>query len=748
MPSLNNISSGKTETITFGTTKSKVSNNKVGSVEVTKDLTDYTQGEVEFNNKLVAKEMHVMPNGVFYTSGWEGQIIRYDPTVSALQSRFKAVGTPPCVPDRQHWNRLDEIIEHDGKLYMGTSDGYIFRFDPSTNGIENFVKPIRAIDVMGLTFSTLDGRLYGINGGDEEGISRFWCLDTEKGIFDVDYPAVKVFNRKPMGDIVCLKNGTIVMTETERVANLWVLTPGEKKPYKINEATPPSNPRDVNLKKPNIFVGHKKLEVDVYPIPSAMHGGYVWRHLSDFSRRWGELEAYKTQIWIQGDGTVGMGNVFLDSYHATGNEYYYRAAEKAAEALIWGQLPSGGWNYVVDFAGDRSLKEWYNTIGKNAWGFEEFNHYYGNATFDDNTTIDAAKFLLRIYLQKLDIRFKPALDKAIEFTLESQYPLGGWPQRYPLKYDFPHGGLPDYTSFYTFNDDVISGNIDFLIQCYMTLGGERFLGPIQRGMNFYLITQQGNPQGGWGDQYNMKLEPASARSYEPAALLTSSTYNNAMLLLRFYEYTGDRKFLARVPDAIQWIESSRLPKNETEDGRKTHPMFVEVGTNKAIYSHRRGSGVTDGHYWVDYKDENPLLHYGAKSYIDIELLKKEYERINALSPEEATKNSPLKVERFRSDNTPQSYYDVSKGSSGEAPDESKVRAVINSLGDQNCWLTKHEWNSRPYSVSKTGEETNTAGLSTEGGARILDSSDQQYITTREYIRNMELLINYIKQSKN
>lgn len=268
-----NTRSEKTETITFGTTKSKVSNTMVDSVEVVKDLTDYTEGEVEFNNKLVAKAMYVMPNGVLYTSGWDGQIIQYDPTVSAPQGRFKVVVTLPCVQDRQHWNRLDEIIEHDGKLYMGTSDGYIFRFDPSTNGIENFGKPIRAIEVMGLTFSTLDGRLYGINGGDEEGISRFWCLDTEKGIFDVDYPAVKVFNRKPMGDIVCLKNGTVVMAETERVANLWVLTPGEKKPYKINEATPPSNPRDVNLKKPNIFVGHKKLEVDVYPIPSAMHGG-------------------------------------------------------------------------------------------------------------------------------------------------------------------------------------------------------------------------------------------------------------------------------------------------------------------------------------------------------------------------------------------------------------------------------------------------------------------------------------------
>ena len=270
-----NIHTGKTETINFGTSNSMVSNHMVGAVKVIKDLTDYTPGEVEFNNKLVAKAMYVMADGILYTSGWDGRIIRYDPSVSNPQDRFKAVATLPSVTARQLWNRLDEIIEHNGKLYMGTSDGYIFRFDPSTNGIENFGKPIRAIEVMGMAFSTLDGKLYGISGGGEEGLSRFWCLDTGKGIFDVDYPAVKVFNRKPMGDMVCLNNGTIVMAETERVANLWVLRPGEKKPDKTDKIIPPSDPRDLgaNLKKTDPFVGHKKLEVSVYPIPSAMHGG-------------------------------------------------------------------------------------------------------------------------------------------------------------------------------------------------------------------------------------------------------------------------------------------------------------------------------------------------------------------------------------------------------------------------------------------------------------------------------------------
>ena len=31
---------------------------------------------------------------------------------------------------------------------------------------------------------------------------------------------------------------------------------------------------------------------------AAVDGGYVWQYLPDFSRRWGELEATPTMIWV------------------------------------------------------------------------------------------------------------------------------------------------------------------------------------------------------------------------------------------------------------------------------------------------------------------------------------------------------------------------------------------------------------------------------------------------------------------
>ena len=117
------------------------------------------------------------------------------------------------------------------------------------------------------------------------------------------------------------------------------------------------------------------------------NGGFVWYYLPDFSRRWGELEATPTMIWLQDPGTAGVGNMLLDAYEATGDEFYYSAAEKVGAALIHAQLDCGGWNYVYDFSGRDSLIRWYDTVGAAAWRLEEFQEFMDNATFDDGCTV-------------------------------------------------------------------------------------------------------------------------------------------------------------------------------------------------------------------------------------------------------------------------------------------------------------------------------------------------------------------------
>lgn len=370
-------------------------------------------------------------------------------------------------------------------------------------------------------------------------------------------------------------------------------------------------------------------------------GGYVWAYKTDFSRRWGELEAKPSMVWVQPPGTPSMGHVFLDAYHATGNEYYYKAAEKTAKALIWGQHVSGGWNYMFDFLGEASLKDWYNTIGRNGWRLEEFHHYYGNATFDDGGTAEASKLLLRLYLEKLDPRYKPALERAIEFVLKSQYPIGGWPQRFPLSYEYSSGGKPDYTSYITFNDDVAMENIEFLLMCYQALGDTRVIDPIIRAMNSVLVTQLGPPQPGWALQYSLDLKPAGARSYEPKALATHATVSSINQLMTFYRLTGESKFLAPIPAAMRWLASLKLAPNMMDEPGRNYPTFVELGTDKPLFIHRSGSNVTNGEYFINYEGSATPTHFSSRRVIALDQLRNRYEQLRDMAVDKLIAQSPL-----------------------------------------------------------------------------------------------------------
>ncbi len=482
------------------------------------------------------------------------------------------------------------------------------------------------------------------------------------------------------------------------------------------------------------------------------NGGFVWYYLPDLSRRWGEMEAYKTMVWVQDGGTVSVGHMLLDAYEVTHNEYFYEEAERAGAAMIWGQSHEGGWNYLIDFAGDRSLKKWYATIGKNGWRLEEFQHYYGNDTYDDDVSSDAARFLLRLYLEKLDPKYKPALDKAINFILKSQYPNGGWPQRYPLKHDFAKAGHPDYSSFYTFNDDVIWENVYFLIQCYETLGEQRFLEPINKGMNFYLLVQGKN--GAYGQQYDQNMKVAGARTYEPGAYVPRYTYNNCLLLLKFYQYTGDRKYLAHIPDAIKWLEKVKLPARMTQNGKYTHSLYVDPATDKPLFVHRKGSNVTYGSYYTDSSDAKLLGHYQGKNTLDLQHLKDEYARVSALSPAAATQHSPLISDAFKATGTPQTFYHLSRmeHEDNETIAETRVQGIIDALDNQGRWLEKHGATSHPYMGDGQNKSATDAYASTQVGdstdtSPFRDTTDQLYISTPAYIRNMQVLINYLRTNK-
>lgn len=489
---------------------------------------------------------------------------------------------------------------------------------------------------------------------------------------------------------------------------------------------------------------------------ASVGGGYVWSALPDFSRRWGELEAAPTMIWVQPPGTATMGHLFLDAWRATGDEDYFAAATAAGQALVRGQHPAGGWDYVIDTAGEESLKRWYGTYGRNAWRMEEFHHHYGNATFDDAGTAEASQLMLRLFLAKRERVWRGPLDRAIAFVLDSQYANGGWPQRFPLSDDAGLHGRPNYTGYITFNDDVAGENIKFLIFAYQTLGDRRLLAPIRRAMDCFLACQQPAPQAGWGLQHLPDtLKPSAARTYEPEALATHTTATNVEALFSFYRLTGDRKYIARVPETLDWLESVRLPARLQRDGR-THPTFVALGTNQPLYVHRRGSNVVNGAYYVDGNPEDTVIHYSSFRAVDVARLRAEYERLAAMTPEAAAAGSPL-LARQGSVGLPD-YFTLgditvsdmtSQGTRPRAATPETLAALVAGLNERGYWPTQLRAVSNPY----IGDGSPEVAPGEFRITRVGDTSDTSpYITdfpvmgvsTGTFIRNMGVLIEAVR----
>lgn len=481
----------------------------------------------------------------------------------------------------------------------------------------------------------------------------------------------------------------------------------------------------------------------------AYRGGYVWSYASDFSRRWGEMEAFPTMIWIQPPGTATVGHVYLDCYHATRDEFYYQAAMEVADGLIAAQHPAGGWNYHHDFAGEESTRRWYDTIGKNGWRLEEFHHYYGNATFDDAGTSEASQFLLRMYVERRSSRLRPAVEKAISFVLDSQYENGGWPQRFPRV-----TGEADYIRQITFNDDVAGENIKFLLMVARTLGDERAIPAIEKAMNVFVATQQAMPQAGWGLQHDAQsLAPVGARSYEPEALTTHTTANNITQMMNFYEWTGEERFIERVPEALAWLESVRLPDEQVRVRGRHHPTFVELRTNRARINHRRGSNVVNGEYYWDYNSDKPITHYSQWRAVDLDALRQRYESLRAVPPHYRSQTSPLIVRRdgelpryFTTQNIEVSDLNSNVGSSAvQRPSSQRVRDLVSSLNADGYWPTPLTATSNPY----IGNGSNTPAPGDFAQTLVGDASDTSPHTTDQpitgistgaFIQNMSALL--------
>lgn len=498
---------------------------------------------------------------------------------------------------------------------------------------------------------------------------------------------------------------------------------------------------------------------------ASYRGGFLWNYLPDYSRRWGEIEAKPTMMWLQTPSTPDVGQLLIDAYHATGDEYYWQCAQRVAGAIIASQYPCGGWNYMYNFEPEDSTRAWYNTIGRQAWRLEEFQHYYGNATFDDEVTMHSAEFLLRMYLEKHDGVYKEPLEKVINFVLESQYDNGGWPQRYPLNPDHPFKGKADYTPFITLNDEVIPANIDFLLQCYSFLGRKDMKEAIIKAMDISAKLQYHKPLAGWCDQYTAdSLQPAHARSYEPGGINTGTTAYMIGIMIKYYELTGDKKYIKGIPDAIQFIEDQKLPdsivslspRKPQREGDILVPRYIDPQTLKPLYVHRKGSNVKNGNYYYDQDIRNTLAHYPSMAVINIPQLWESYKQALALNADSLRENSPLRTGKVEPEPR---YHFQNFAPNGSLLGLSRkpipsVEVIIKSLNNEGFWPTVLSQISHPYkpipkkmSAKSNDKRYMTTMVGDEYDTSPYGNDSVIGVSTETFIMNMSKLINAYRKAE-
>jgi hypothetical protein len=449
------------------------------------------------------------------------------------------------------------------------------------------------------------------------------------------------------------------------------------------------------------------------------NGGYLWSYKEDLSEVFGEVPARKSQIWVQ-EGTPEMGELFLDMYDATGDKTYLAYAKKTADALIYGQHPLGGWHYFIDFD-KNGLKEWYEKVASRfIVGWEEYRHYYGNCTFDDNTTQGPTRFILHLYIKTLDPAYLEPLRKALNFMLISQYPNGGWPQRYPLRYEFVHDGLADYTSYYTLNDGAMNDIIDVLLEAYEFLGDERYLEAAKRGGDFFMVAQGPEGKAAWTDQFDMNLQPAWGRTHEPASFQVRYTTSTIQQLEKLFLYTGDRRYLRPIPAALDWMESVII--GVSDKGEPKYATWYDPQTNFPIIRETlpeiNSEGYVKYRYSVD-KTVKYLKFTGKLPYRD------RYEKIRDLEPGKRR----------------EMFNEMSGGKRQRAfkVDEKELLTLINTLNDNGAWIETFTVHDITRTMLPNFDSVK------EKGAYLYAVKEIKGFTTKTYMANMRKFMSYLKQ---
>lgn len=282
-------------------------------------------------------------------------------------------------------------------------------------------------------------------------------------------------------------------------------------------------------------------------------------------------------VKLQAVGTPQVLEAYLAAYLALGDPATLATARAAGNLLLAGQSPHGGWFFEMWVGPDRARGS-HVWPGRATWPDPGPEHGTDSATIDDGNTFGPAEALYRLWWVTKDQRYYEGWRRGMDFLLLAQEACGGgFPQA------FPSDG---YHRYATFNDAAMRTAVDTLLTAYQRTGDRRYYASVLRCAEWVAKVHRAGK--GWGAQYDARGEVASARRFEPAGLEPPGTVAAMGILATAYEWTGQTRYLAALPDAATWLERVQLQPG-------VWARFYHPDTNQPWYRTLQGEDCDFAH---------------------------------------------------------------------------------------------------------------------------------------------------------
>ena len=279
--------------------------------------------------------------------------------------------------------------------------------------------------------------------------------------------------------------------------------------------------------------------------------------------------------------------------------------KRIVDSIVSWQNANGGWWKAYDPTVPRPahLQQPAGHVGDPD---DQTSDWQRTSTFDNGATTTEMRILARAHRLTQDQRYARAFERGLKFIFDSQYPNGGWPQRFPLE--------GNYGRRITFNDrlmvnvmellrDVAEGKVAFTSADQRQRAREAFVRGVEAILKCQIRAKDGRLTA-WCQQHDeVTFAPAGARSYELPSVTAFESADVTLLLMSLEK--PDARVREAIEAAIAWFESSKIPgkrydKQLDANGKVTDRVlsddpggvlwarFYDLETGKPFFCNRDG----------------------------------------------------------------------------------------------------------------------------------------------------------------